>query len=76
MKASLLRRLEEMEVCYKQDALIVLASTDSGGKVKMKMRECLGREDAHFLKVIAGSNLEDLDLLLKAIKDEAKEAKT
>ncbi len=71
MKASLLKRLEGLEARYKQDPLIVLASMDSGEEVKITMRECLEREDAHFIKVIAGSSLEDLDLLSKAIKEEA-----
>ena len=72
MKASLLKRLEDLEAQYKQDPLIVLAEVD--GKedpVKITMRECLEREDTHFIKVIGGSSLEDLDLLLKAMKEEA-----
>lgn len=71
MKASLLKRLEDLEARYKQDPLIVLASTDSGEEVKITMRECLEREDTHFIKVISGANLEDLDLFLKAMKEEA-----
>ena len=71
MKAGLLKRLEELEAKYKQDPLIVLASTDSGEQVKITMRECLERQDTHFIKVIAGSSLQDLDLLLKAMKEEA-----
>ena len=72
MKASLLKRLEDLEAQYKQDPLIVLAEVD--GKedpVKITMRECLEREDTHFIKVIGGSSLEDLDLFLKAMKEEA-----
>lgn len=71
MKASLLKRLEEIERQYKQDPLIVLASTDSGEEIKITMRECLEREDTHFIKVIGGSSLEDLDLFLKAMREEA-----
>ena len=71
MKASLLKRLEDLEARYKQDPLIVLASTDSGEEIKITMRECLEREDTHFIKVIAGSSLQDLDLFLKAMKEEA-----
>lgn len=71
MKANLLKRLEDLEARYKQDPLIVLASTDSGEEVKITMRECLEREDTHFIKVIAGSSLQDLDLFLKAMKEEA-----
>ena len=71
MKASLLKRLEDMEARYKQDPLIVLASTDSGEEVKITMRECLEREDTHFIKVIAGAGLEDLDLFIRAMKEEA-----
>ena len=71
MKGSILKRLEDLEARYKQDPLIVLASTDSGEEVKITMRECLERKDTHFIKVIAGANLEDLDLFLKAMKEEA-----
>ena len=71
MKANLLKRLEDLEAQYKQNPLIVLASTDSGEEIKITMRECLEREDTHFIKVIGGSSLEDLDLFLKAMKEEA-----
>ena len=71
MKGSILKRLEDLEARYKQDPLIVLASTDSGEDVTITMRECMEREDTHFIKVIAGANLEDLDLFLKAMKEEA-----
>ena len=71
MKASLLKRLEDLEAQYKQDPLIVLASTDSGEEIKITMRECLEREDTHFIKVIGGANLQDLDLFLKAMREEA-----
>lgn len=72
MKASLLKRLEDLEARYNKDPLIVLASTDSGEEIKITMRECLEREDTHFIKVIAGANLEDLDLFLKAMREEAE----
>lgn len=72
MKGSILKRLEDLEARYKQDPLIVLASTDSGEEIKITMRECLEREDTHFIKVIAGANLEDLDLFLKAMREEAE----
>ena len=71
-KGSILKRLEDLEARYKQDPLILLASTDSGEEVKITMRECLEREDTHFIKVIAGANLEDLDLFLKAMREEAE----
>ena len=72
MKAGIIKRLEEVEAKYKQDPLIVLARLDSGEEVKMPMRELLEREDAQFIKVIAGSSLEDLDLFLKAMREEAE----
>ena len=72
MKANLLKRLEDLEAQYKQNPLIVLASTDSGEEIKITMRECLEREDTHFIKVIGGASLEDLDLFLKAIREEAE----
>lgn len=49
----------------------MLASTDSGEEIKITMRECLEREDTHFIKVIGGANLQDLDLFLKAMREEA-----
>ena len=70
-KGNILQRLEDLEARYKQKPLIVLASTDSGEEIRITMRECLEREDTHFIKVIAGANLEDLDLFLKAMKEEA-----
>ena len=71
MKSTILKRLEDLEARYKQDPLIVLAVTDSGDEVKITMRECLERKDAHFVKVAGGSNLQDLDLFLAAMKDKA-----
>ena len=72
MKGTILKRLEDLERLYKQDPLIVLARTDSGEEIKITMRECLEREDTQFMKVIAGSSLQDLDLLLKATHEEAE----
>ena len=72
MKAGLLKRLEDIERRYKQDPLIVLARTASGEEIKITMRECLERKDTSFIRVIAGSSLEDLDLFLKAIEQEAQ----
>lgn len=71
MNANLLKRLETIEAQYKQNPLIVLASTDSGEVIKISMRECLERENTHFIKVINGSSLKDLDLFLKAMKEDA-----
>ena len=71
-KGNILQRLEDLEARYKQKPLIVLASTDSGEENRITMRECLEREDTHFIKVIAGANLEDLDLFLKAMREEAE----
>lgn len=72
MKAGLLKRLEDIERRYKQDPLIVLARTASGEEIKITMRECLERKDTSFIRVIAGSSLEDLDLFLKVIEQEAQ----
>lgn len=74
MNTSVLKRLDEIEKKYKQDPLIVLARTDSGEELKTTMRECLENENLHFEKVIAGSSLQDLDLLLKAMQEEAEKA--
>ena len=72
MKESIVKRLEKIEELYRDDPLIVIAITDSGEEIKMPMRECLEREDTHFIKVISGANLEDLDLFLKAMREEAE----
>ena len=70
-KGTILKRLERIEEKYKEDPLIVLARMDSGEEVNMPMRELLEREDAQFIKVIGGSSLKDLELLLKANEAEA-----
>lgn len=72
MKGNVLKRLGDIERRYKQNPLIVLASTDSGEEVKITMRECLERTDTHFIKVIAGSSLQDLDAYLKHIEEVAR----
>lgn len=72
MKGTVLKRLESLETHYKQDPLIVLARTASSEEIKITMRECLERKDTRFIRVIAGSSLEDLDLFLKAIEQEAQ----
>lgn len=73
MKAGLLKRLEDIERQYKLDPLIVLAEVgNKEDTVKMTMRECLKKENTRFIRVIAGSSLEDLDLFLKAIEEEAR----
>lgn len=71
MKECILKRLEDLENKYKQDPLIVLAETDSGEQIRLTMRECLERPDTRFVKVIAGSSLEDLKLFLDSIREEA-----
>lgn len=71
---TLLKRLEELEERYKPDApLVVLAELDSGDQVEMTMRECLERDDAHFVKCIGGRSLTDLDAFLEEVRRKAFE---
>jgi hypothetical protein len=72
MKGQLLKRLEALETQYKEEPLIVLARTDSGKEIEITMRECLEREDTEFLRVIGGNDLKDLDLFLKAMREDAE----
>lgn len=70
---SILQRLTEIEAKYRRDPLVVLAELDSGEQIRMSMRECLDRADAHFVKVVGGSELKDLDELLRRIEEDAKQ---
>ncbi len=74
MKTSILNRLKVLEEQYKDDPLIVLAITETGEEVKMTMRECLENKNVSFKKVISGKSLKDIELLLKAQKEEAERA--
>lgn len=73
MKASIVKRLEELEALYRDDPLIVLASTDSGEDVKIPLRELLASEGGllRFKKVIGGRSIKDLEALLNAQREEA-----
>ena len=71
MRGTILSRLAVLEARYNLDPLIVLASTDSGEEIKITMRECIEREDTHFLRVVSGSCLEDLDAFLRTLEVEA-----
>lgn len=74
MIASLNKRLEEIEKANIKKPLIVLACTDSGEEIEIPMRECLDREDTHFIRVISGNSLEDLYAFLKHTRAEAERA--
>ena len=67
MKGSIIKRLEALEGYLRKDPLIVLARTDSGEEVKLPLRDYLGRHYLDFIKVLAGSDLEDVRLLLNDI---------
>ena len=66
----LLKRIEDLEEQYKDEPLIVLAIMPDGEKVAMPARECLEKK-LPYERVVAGSSLKDLDLLLQAIQEEA-----
>lgn len=68
---SILQRLMQIEAKYRRDPLVVLAELDSGEQIRMSMRECLDRADAHFVKITKGSDLSDLDAFLRSLEKEA-----
>ena len=72
--AKLIRRLDELEAKYKQDPLIVLARLASGEEAEMTMRDFLELPDAYLIKVVAGSSLEDLNLFLERVRENAIKA--
>ena len=73
MKASIIKRLEDLEALYRDDPLIALASTDSGEDVIIPVRELLASEDGilRFKKVVGGRSIKDLEALLNATREEA-----
>jgi len=68
---SIVSRLKALELQYKTDPLIVLAHLDSGENVVVSMQECIER-NLSFAKVLKGSSLNDLDLLLAAFRAAAE----
>ncbi len=72
MRAGIINRLRAIEKQYNQEPMIVLAVSDTGERLTMTMRECLERPDTYFEKVVSGHNLDDLDLLLNDMKEEAQ----
>lgn len=72
MRAGIINRLRAIEKQYNQEPMIVLAVTDTGERLIMTMRECIESPDTYFEKVVSGHNLDDLDLLLNDMKEEAQ----
>ncbi len=71
--SDILRRIEALEKKYVQDPLIVLLKTADGQLIKRPVRDV--KEDEwdklEIVRVVDGSCVEDLDLVLKRIKDNA-----
>lgn len=72
---SILTRIELLEASRRSDPLLVLAEDEHGNTEKMTVAEMFdtGRE---FVRVVGGSRLSDLDRLLMAFQDKAKQAAT
>lgn len=66
------KRLEALESMHKQEPLIVLALLDNGQEIRLPMKDFLKRDDASFIRIVDGNDLEDLDLFFKAIDEEAR----
>lgn len=64
------KRLEALEMAYKQDPLIVKCEDPEGKEHFLKMRDFI-ESNYTFKGVVSGSSLEDLDLLLQGIKEAA-----
>ena len=65
---SVLSRLTALEYKYLQKPLIVLAE-DNNGKVSKMTVQALIENGFSFVKVVSGSRLSDLDLLLAAFRE-------
>lgn len=68
---SIKARLEALEALSVHKPLMVLCRLPSGALKELTAAECVDRK-AEFMKVTRGNRLEDLDLLLKAVFDEAR----
>lgn len=65
---SVLSRLAALENRYLQEPLIVLAKDENGNVSRMTVQALID-SGFSFIKVIKGSSLSDLDLLLSAFRE-------
>ena len=72
MNQSIIGRIRVLEAKNRKNPLIVRACSGSGETVVLPMVECL-RRGYSFERVVSGSSLDDLDLLLQSIYNTAKE---
>ena len=69
----ILTRLELLEASRRQDPLILLCEDDNGNTEKMTVQQMLD-SGCGFVKVVRGSRLSDLDMLLAAFHEKALQA--
>lgn len=67
-------RLELLEASRRQDPLILLCVDSEGNQKKMSVSEMLQSDNFGFVRVVGGSRLSDLDLLLAAFREKALQA--
>ena len=72
---SILTRIELLEASRRSDPLILLTVDGFGNEKKSTVSEML-QNDLGFVRVVGGSSLKDLDRLLLAFHDKAKQAAT
>jgi hypothetical protein len=69
----ILTRLELLEANKRQDPLILLCEDDNGNAARMTVTEMLNAGRG-FVRVVGGSSLKDLDMLLAAFHERALQA--
>lgn len=67
---SIQARLEALEAIAQQKPIMVLCRLPSGELKETTAADCIAF-NAEFMKVTRGNRLQDLDILLKAVFDEA-----
>lgn len=72
---SQIARLELLEARRRADPLLVLCEDSNGDTAKMTVAEMFDTGRG-FVRVVGGSSLKDLDRLLMAFHDKAKQAAT
>ena len=69
----ILTRIELLEASRRQDPLILLCEDDNGNAARMTVTEMLNAGRG-FVRVVGGSSLKDLDMLLAAFHERALQA--
>ena len=66
-------RLQRLEKLYQKKPLIVIAEKSNGDVVTVTAQDCATDPGLTFIRVVGGDNVNDVDLLLKQMKDNANE---